>query len=164
MLILLCGVLLLAAALHDAATRTIPDWIPLGLLILGLGYRFLTGDVLLGAGLVLALFFGLLLLWLRGLIGAGDVKLLAAAAATVPATMCMAFILAVAVAGGGLALVYLGLSLVVPRPAPGMRHGLLARVSKMEAWRINRRGPIPYAAAITAGWFALLMPSLPWIF
>jgi prepilin peptidase CpaA len=159
--LILCGALLIAAALHDAATRTIPNWMPLGLLLLGIVGRLLTGDAVSGISLGFALFIGLVLLWLRGLIGGGDVKLAAAAAVAVPASMVMVFVLTVAIAGGVLALVYLCLSFIIPRPAPGMRHGILARVSKVEAWRISRRGPIPYAAAITAGWLAVLIPGLP---
>jgi prepilin peptidase CpaA len=100
------------------------------------------------------------LAWLRGWLGGGDVKLAAAFALVPPPGQAAAFVLATALAGGVLALLYTVLVRLVPRPAPGRRTGLLARCLKAEAWRISRRGPLPYAAAIAAGGFYVLQPSL----
>ncbi len=144
----LAGLLIAAAALHDAATRTVPDWVSLALLACGVAIRLLAGDLpsgLLLAGLVLA---GGVLLWLRGYIGGADVKLAAAAALVVPPHLVGRFLFTMSLAGGVLALIYLLLSLVVRRPRPGRPSGLLARCIKAEAWRISRRGPLPYAGAI----------------
>ncbi len=143
--------LVLVAALHDAAVRTIPDWIPVSLALAGLGLRLWDGNAI--AGLVIAVlllvFFGIL--WLCGFIGGGDMKLIPAVALVLPPSGVPAFILCVALAGGPLALTYLALSFVVPRPGPGPRRGLAARILKAEAWRMHRRGPLPYALAIGAG-------------
>ena len=152
-------VLLAVAAVHDAATRTIPNWVPAGLAALGAAVRLLGGQVLPGlaaAGLMLA---GCVLAWLGGWLGGGDAKLAAAFALVLPPGQVAAFVLATALAGGILASLYLLLHRVVPPPAPGRRTGLFPRCLKAEAWRIRRGGPLPYAIAITAGGFYALQPS-----
>ena len=152
--------LLVLAALHDAATRTIPNWIAASIVLLGLMARLLGGDLVTGLAAASLLFGGCVLAWSRGWLGGGDAKL-AAAFALVPAHGQVAdFVLATALAGGLLALLYLALSRIVPRPAPGPRQGLLARVAKAEAWRISRCGPLPYAVAIAAGGIHVLHSPL----
>ncbi len=151
--------LLTVAAVHDAATRTIPNWVPAGLAALGVVVRLLGGQVLPGlaaAGLILA---GCVLAWLGGWVGGGDAKLAAAFALVPPPGQVAAFVLATVLAGGILALLYLLLHRVVPPPAPGRRDGLLPRCLKAEAWRISRGGPLPYAVAIAAGGLYVLQPS-----
>jgi prepilin peptidase CpaA len=147
--------LLLGAALHDAATRTIPNAIPMGLAAVGLLQRLRDGQFLMGimAAVILLVLLGLL--WLRGFMGGGDVKLISAASLVLPSSSVPSFVLAVALAGGVLALLYWALSNVTPRPRAGPRVGLLSRLTKAEMWRLNRRGPLPYAIAISTG--ALLM-------
>lgn len=147
--------LLLCAALHDAATRTIPNGIPAGLVAIGLIQRFYAGEVvtsLVAAGVLIVL---LGLLWLRGFVGGGDAKLIPAASLLLPTLNVPGYVLAVAIAGGILAVLYWALSNVVPRPHAGQRTGFLARLAKAEMWRLHRRGPLPYAVAISAG--ALVM-------
>ena len=143
--------LLVFAALHDAVTRTIPNWIAACIVLLGIAARLLGGDLIMGLAAASLLFAGCVFAWSRGWLGGGDAKL-AAAFALVPAHgQVVDFALTTALAGGLLALLYLALSRIVPRPAPGPRPGLLARVVKAEAWRISRCGPLPYAVAIAAG-------------
>jgi prepilin peptidase CpaA len=160
----LAAVLLLAlVAAHDLAARTIPDRANLALLACGLALRAADGT-LLPWGLVAALaVFGLgFLAWRAGAMGGGDVKLLAAVALLVPPAAVPSLLLAVALAGGLLAATYL-LAHRLARPAPaGPRpQGLLARAARAEAWRISRRGPLPYGVAIAAGAvFALFHPGL----
>jgi prepilin peptidase CpaA len=125
----------------------------------GLFLHFFSGDPLF------AILTGILVLaaatipWHFGLLGGADVKLLAAAAIVVPTSSLGNLLLAIALAGGVLATLYLILSYLTPRPAPGRRTGLLRRVLKAEAWRIHRRGPLPYAAAIAAGTILTLFPG-----
>lgn len=158
------GCLLVLAAIHDVATRTIPNLIPALLILAAIAVRLVLGDVLAGIGIALAVFSGMILLWWRHWVGGGDVKLAAVAAIAIPIDLVVSFILTVAVAGGVLALFYLTLSMFIRRPLPGRRQGLLRRLCKAEAWRINRRGPIPYAVAIAAGGFAVLTPIVPFVF
>jgi prepilin peptidase CpaA len=143
--------LLLAAGLHDAAARTIPNWIPASLAVIGVLLRIQQGNAAAGFGIAALLTMILGLLWMRGFIGGGDMKLIPAAALVLPPADAPVFVLSVAIAGGVLALIYLSLSFVVPRPRPGPRRGLLARLLKAEAWRVHRRGPLPYALAIAGG-------------
>jgi prepilin peptidase CpaA len=150
-LVFLSAGLLVAALLHDLAVRTIPNWIPACVALAGLVLRIQAGNLIAGLGIAAVLLLILGLLWLRGFIGGGDMKLIPAVALVLPPAGTPAFILSVSLAGGVLALIYLALRFIVPRPQPGPRRGFLARVVKAEAWRMHRRGPLPYAAAIAGG-------------
>lgn len=158
-LICLAVGLIVLAALHDAAARTIPNSIPLVLVGVGAGLRLLDGNLILGVAIAMLLFIMFAALWLRGFIGGGDAKLAAALSLVLPPAGIPYFILFVALAGGVLALIYLSLSYVIGRPRPGPRHGFLSRLIKAEAWRMHRRGPLPYAVAITAGALPILVKT-----
>lgn len=147
----LCVGLILAAALHDIATRTIPDGLALALAAAGLVTAALDGHffgALLAAG---GVFVASAMCWRRGWMGGGDVKLLGAAALGMPPTSVFAFAAAVAIAGGLLAVLYLAARRFVPAPASLRPGGILARVVRVERWRISRGGPLPYACAIAVG-------------
>ncbi len=159
-LVIIAAALLLVAAVHDLATRTIPNCVPAVLAIVGISLRAAHGGLLPELGLAAGLLLILGFLWSRGLLGGGDAKLLVATALLLPPAGFVAFLLAVAVAGGVLSVAYLALSFVVRRPAPGRRTGFFARVLKAEAWRVSRRGPLPYGAAIAAGALLFLLPAL----
>ncbi len=152
--------ILLVAALHDAALRTIPNWIPGCLAAGGLVLRLQDGNAIAGIGVAALLLVILGVLWLRGFIGGGDMKLIPAVALVLPPSGAPGFILFVALAGGVLALIYLALSFVVPPPRPGPRRGFLARVLKAEAWRLHRHGPLPYALAIAGGALPIFIATL----
>ena len=143
--------LLLAAALTDLAWRRIPNGIAalvalVGLARQGVGGAF--GVALLAGALV---FLGCLLLWQRGALGGGDVKLLAAASLLVPPALVPAQLLAVALAGGGLALLHLSLRPLLR--AESLPRGPLRR----EARRIRAGAPMPYGVAIALGTAVILM-------
>jgi len=157
-LVLAGAVLLLVAALHDIAARTVPNRLAAALAVTGIALRGLGGS--LGAGLAIgAVVFCLAALcWRRGWMGGGDVKLLAATAIVVPPSLEFRFVLAVALCGGILALAYLAARRLVAAPAPaGRPHTLLARALRAERWRIHRGGPLPYACAIAAGGLLVLL-------
>ena len=146
-----CVGLILAASLHDIATRTIPDSLVLALAAAGLFTAVLDGRVfgaLLAAG---GIFVVSALCWRRGWMGGGDVKLLGAAALGMPPNAVLTFAAAVALAGGLLAVLYLVARRFVPAPTSLRPCGLLARAARVERWRISRGGPLPYACAIAAG-------------
>jgi prepilin peptidase CpaA len=166
--------LLAFAAWRDIATRTIPDEVSLLLAALGLVARAVEGGLpAVGWSLAVAFLLFLLLLPLAvfGMLGGGDLKLASALALGLPPLGSYHFVVATAVAGGVLALVYLllGRVLAARRPAvaaaapsradaaPARRPASLARrVLEAEAWRVRRRGPLPYGVAIaTGGVFAL---------
>ena len=150
------------AALHDLAVRTVPNWLPAVLFLLGILARLYEHDLVSGllvAVIAFALLFGI---WVAGAMGGGDVKLWAASVLLVPPGWQpqFAFFTNVVLAGGLLALVYLGLSLVVPRPRATHQGNHLRRFLRVEQWRIGRRGPLPYACAIAAGGIAALLPHV----
>lgn len=142
---------LLAAALHDIAARTIPNRIALGIAALGLLQRILAGE--LGWGLVAAgaVFILGILAWRYGVMGGGDVKLLAACALLASPWLVPDMILAIALAGGVLALGYILMRRLVRAPAGPRPDGVLRRLLRAEAWRISRGGPLPYGVAIFGG-------------
>lgn len=148
-------VILLAAALHDIAARTVPNGMVLALAIAGLLSRIADGTVLLSIIAGLSVFFAAAFCWRRGWMGGGDVKLLGAVATMVPPHAVFSLLAFIAFAGGGLALVYVaGRTLAGKRKidTSGRRpSGLPARVLRAESWRIRRGGPLPYACAIAAG-------------
>jgi prepilin peptidase CpaA len=149
---LIAGILLLlAAALHDAAFRTVPNSLAAALGLCGLGLRALTGDL---AGALLAaliVFVGAAFCWRRGWMGGGDVKLLGAAALLVPPLHVPMMVASIAIAGGVLALPYLAARNRL-RVRTGCRPATLAaRILRVERWRLHRGGPLPYAVAIAAG-------------
>ncbi|HQT89221.1 MAG TPA: prepilin peptidase [Acidiphilium sp.] len=152
--------LLVYAALHDFAARTVPNMVSVIILFLGAGIRAIEHNMLVGFAIALASFVCLLPLWLLGVVGGGDVKLWTAMALVLPPTVPdqIGFILSVFVLGGLLAIVYLGLRMIIPQPSfAGVRQGSLpVRVLRAEAWRISHRGPLPYAMAIAAGGFLIL--------
>ncbi len=142
---------MILSGLHDFAFRTVPNSFCLALLILGLILRIFDGHIgysMLAGGLVLAVTAGF---WRLGWMGGGDVKLLTASAVFVQPALVLTLIMGTAVSGGLLALFYLVAGRLVPRPAPIRPRGMLRRVARCELWRLRRRGPLPYAAAIAAG-------------
>lgn len=171
------ALLLALAAWRDVATRIIPDGLCAAIALLGVALRLGEGLPALLATLAAAaaLFLGLLLLAMLGLMGGGDLKLATAIALGLPPLGVYQLVVATALAGGVLALLYVMLARVV-RPAAGARAGppapatppiarrrdapLLRRVLAAEAWRLRRRGPLPYGVAIAAGGTLVLFRSL----
>jgi prepilin peptidase CpaA len=159
------GTILCLAALHDVLARTVPNWMPIALFIIGCVERVLDGRIVTSLLIGALVFIVTGLCWKRGWLGGGDVKLLAAAAVAVPPMAVPPFIAAVALAGGVLSLAYLALSRLIPRAVlrrpsawpVGRPSGVLPRVFRLECWRLSRGGPLPYAVAIaTGGLFVLL--------
>jgi len=142
---------LLFAALHDIGFRTVPNWVSLALLICGVILRLQNGNLLIGLGVSAAFFLMTFLLWRFGLMGGGDVKLLTAASLFLTPSHAPMLLSGTAVVGGVLALIYFLAGWAVPRPTRQRPKGFLLRVLRCEQWRLRRRGPLPYAAAIAAG-------------
>lgn len=150
--------LLLVGAWADLARRIIPDGISGGVLLTGIGLRLADGAAatvwLWAAGAALLTFTVLALVWRWGLIGGGDVKLLAASVLLVPPPSVPALLLWTSLAGGVLALAYLAAGALarrrVTRPAARPRTAL-RRVLRIEAWRLRRHSGLPYGCAIAAG-------------
>ena len=159
-LAILAAALLVYAALHDLAVRTVPNWLPLALVAVGLCSRLFDHSLVPALAVAAVAFVLLFIIWLAGLMGGGDVKLWAAAVLLVPPALHpqLFFFADVVLLGGALALLYLVLSLVVPRKVPPRAGGRLQRFWRAELWRIGRRAPLPYAFAIAGGAIAALLP------
>jgi len=137
------------AALHDWAFRTIPNWIPGFLGVQACLIHVVHSDLLRSAGIGALIFAGALILWLHGLMGGGDVKLMAATGFLLPAEKALLFIFLLSILGGMQALVYLLLSLVMKKPGKAEPHSsYLTRIMRAEHWRIASRAPLPYAMPI----------------
>ena len=142
----------LAAALHDVAARTIPNWMAVALAMTGLTARLIDHTFLSGLVAGLAVFMAAAFCWRRGWMGGGDVKLLGGAATIVAPHAVFTMLACVAFAGGALAFLYLiGGKIVPAAPRIGRPATFPARVLRAERWRIRRGGPLPYACAIAAG-------------
>lgn len=135
--------LLVVAALWDLVHMEIPDWISLALLALAGAHALLAdGPALLPRLAALAVMVALgLLLFARGWMGGGDVKLLMATAPLVGWPGLLAQIGGIAVAGGVLAVVMIALRPLVAARVPADRLPLVLRPGVA----------LPYAVAILAG-------------
>lgn len=154
------ALLLVYAALHDLAARTVPNWLPLVLLVFGLCARVVDHNLFTGLAVAAAAFAVLFIIWLLGGMGGGDVKLWAATVLLVPPLLQpeLAFFLHVFIFGGILGVLYLALGFVVHKPRGRKAGGLVWRLLRAEAWRISRRAPLPYACAIAGGAIVTLLP------
>jgi Flp pilus assembly protein protease CpaA len=144
--------LLLYVAAIDIATRLIHNEICLLLALLGIAGQF-AGQAHVAESLITAtiLFLLLVVVYARGWMGGGDVKLLVALAIGLPLTGVVQLFTITTLAGGVLALAHLMMRrLPFPRPAP-VGASLLRRVYAVERWRNLRRAPLPYGAAIACG-------------
>ena len=155
----LAGGLLVYAALHDVAARTIPDSVTLGIALLGGILSAYRGGLAVSLAVAMLVFGLLASAWGAGQLGGGDVKLIPSATLLVPPSGVLSLLCAIAIAGGLVALSYLLLHRLVgrtarrrsPHPALGGSRPLPVRAWHAEIWRIRRRGPIPYAVGIAAG-------------
>lgn len=151
--------LLIAAAVKDATTMTIPNWIPLALVgaflalaplelpLAQVGGHLLVGLIALMAGFAMFSFN-----W----VGGGDAKLLAAAAVWLGWSAMPEFLLWTGLAGGGLSLGLLAArraALYLPFVMPFANgEGALARL-------LSPKGDIPYGLALAAGGLAAFPSS-----
>lgn len=147
-LVLVFPALVLAGALKDALSFTIPNWIPLALLAvfplagLAAGLPLATLGLHLGAGLA-TLVIGMAMFALRW-VGGGDAKLAAAVALWLGWPAALAFGFYAALAGGGLALLLITLRSAALRPV----------VLSGPRWMIRLAEPgegVPYGVALAIG-------------
>jgi prepilin peptidase CpaA len=153
----LLSAMLLAACAWDLRVRRIPNALVLGVLAAGVVRALCDGPLGLGAALLGAVVG--LLVWLPpyalGVLGAGDVKLFAAAAAWIGPAAVPEAAIAVGAAGG-----VLGLAWLVARAGRSLRQGAAAPALLLAA-RVGGEAPtgvsrIPYGVAIAAGLLAVL--------
>jgi prepilin peptidase CpaA len=153
------------AAWRDFATRTIPDGVSIALAAIGIGTQALAGLWPLVTAIATAAALGGLLVFLhaRDMLGGGDVKLATALALCLSPGDTLNMVFATALAGGVLGVFYLALQRLLPVPTssrPETRpQGAPWRLLAVEAWRIRRRGPLPYGVAIAAGGTLVLLQT-----
>jgi prepilin peptidase CpaA len=128
------GALLCYAAVSDAQRRIIPNWLTICIAVLAIPYWIGIGlvpwpGIALQVGLAVAVFAIFATLFAFGMMGGGDVKLLAALALWLPLPRLVELIVIMSIAGG-----VLTLAMVV-------RHRLQRRLGQPE---------IPYGLAIVA--------------
>lgn len=145
--------LLACLAWRDLATRIIPNWICVVLAAAGVIVRALHGleALAISVGMAALLLLAFLPIHARGMLGGGDIKLLAALALGLPAWGTYQLMVATTLAGGVLVLVHLALR-CLPAPAhcpPGAAGP--RRVWTIERWRPRRNGSLPYGVAIACG-------------
>lgn len=144
--------LLLYIATLDVATRLIRNEMCLALALLGIASQspnaMQVAESLISAAILFLLLF---VLYTRGGIGGGDVKLLTALAIGFPLAGVIQVLTITALAGGVLALVHLMMRhLPYPRLAPA-GSSLARRIYAIERWRHLRQAPLPYGVAIACG-------------
>ena len=150
-------VVLLFAALHDIGTRTIPNWIPACIMILGAVVRIHQHDLPIGLVIGVIVFLASAFMWRRGWMGGGDVKLLGASALLVAPRNVYGFVMLVAIFGGGLALLYLLMAQLISVPRRPLPKTLFFRLLRAEQWRISHRSALPYGVAIVASGITSLL-------
>ncbi|MEO9171205.1 MAG: prepilin peptidase [Candidatus Baltobacteraceae bacterium] len=154
------------AAYTDLSERKVPNWLTFSTLAIALIIAALRGlpafEIAL-AMLVVALAFGVLL-QSSGVLGGGDVKLLAAICVLVGFPNCVALVLYTALAGGILALISSGVQRRL-RSLMRKTRDVLVQTWVAKRFTPQRAGPhsalqdrLPYALAIGAG-FAVLVLS-----
>jgi len=155
-LLLIFPVLVIGAALRDATSYTIPNWLSLalvaafpvaalamGLPLSAIGLNAAVGAVALVAGM------GMFAL---GWIGGGDAKLFAAAALWLGLAPAMTYLAVTGVAGGALAVGLLGLRSSYVQPFVPAGTGWFARLAKPGE-------NVPYGVAIAVGALAAFPAS-----
>jgi prepilin peptidase CpaA len=147
-LLLVFPALVVVAALKDATSFTIPNWIALALIAAFVPAAMLSGASLASIGLCAAVGAGALAagmgMFAAGWIGGGDAKLFAASALWLGWPATLPFMLTTGLAGGALTLVLLGLRSGWFEPVLA---GSPAWVRKLGA----QGGDIPYGVAIAVG-------------
>ena len=90
-LVMAGAALLLLAAGHDFVARTVPNWLACAVALLGIALRAVAGGLTAGLAVGAVVFICAAICWRRGLMGGGDVKLLAATAIAGPPSLVLQF-------------------------------------------------------------------------
>jgi len=147
-LLLILPALAIVAALTDATSFTIPNWIPAALALAFLPAALAGGAAWATIGLCAAVGIGALVvgmgMFAAGWVGGGDAKLLAACALWLGWSGAPTFLLATGLAGGVLTLTLLALRSGWLEPALAGSPAWIRRLA-------TQGGDIPYGVAIAAG-------------
>ena len=135
LMILTLAAALVAAAVGDIRTRTISDRLNIAIALAAIPFWYVTDvglwpDVAIRIGVAAAVFAFFAAAFALGMMGGGDVKLLAALSLWLPPAAVVALLVLMSLAGGALTL------------AMALRHRMARRKDKLE---------IPYGVAIAFG-------------
>ena len=148
LLLILIAAMVLTAAVFDAVTLTIPNWISLVLIALfpvaALAGGLSWAEVGVHAGIGVASLAVGVALFAGGIIGGGDAKLFSAVALFIGAGAFLPFLFMVALAGGCLAF-----AIILLRALPST--GFLVYAPWLEKAVPSPKTGIPYGIAIAAG-------------
>lgn len=157
-------ILLSLAALQDVRARIIPNRLVLAVMVVGLLTSLVERPTTLWLSLVLAfsLFIVLGVLAHYDIMGAGDVKMMAALTLTTPPEHITVLLFAIAMAGGALSSAYLVMRhLLTQRPnASATKATAYLRWLRKERSRIATGKSVPYGVAILAGTTAYFVSEL----
>jgi prepilin peptidase CpaA len=145
--------LLVCAAVSDIAARIIPNKIRALLAVLAITrLPFSDPSQLIASVTSTALLLtALIILYARGYLGGGDVKLLSALAIGLSFASLLQLLTVMSLTGGVIAVLHLALRRL-PRPTlPPIGSSFVRRIYAIERWRNLRRAPLPYGVAIAAG-------------
>ncbi|MGQ7829478.1 A24 family peptidase [Altererythrobacter sp. Z27] len=133
------SLLLVIGAITDIRERRLANWLSLALLLFGLAHGFALGGLSAlgwhGAHAAIALLVGMAL-FAVGVIGGGDAKFYAGAAAYFPISAGLDLLLWVALSGGAAVIAWFGLRRVLRREKPSPE---------------SLQAKFPYGVAIAAG-------------
>lgn len=148
------GILLSAAAIGDIRARRVPNRLSLTILLVGLVLSRpwppslgTIGDSIGGVAVGMALWFPMYLL---RLVGAGDVKLIAASGAWLGVVGTFHASVGTALVGGILGLIWIACRQGAAAASMAVAHALRAP-SLLQLRPIDRRERVPYAVAIAVG-------------
>jgi prepilin peptidase CpaA len=150
---------LLWASATDLKMRIIPDEVVLLIALSGVALCLAAhpAQVWLSLLAAAAVFLGAAFLCRSGMIGGGDVKLLAAVTLLFPPHETGTLLLEIALAGGVLSCAYLGASFMLKAvplrraPLDSQDGAALSRWFRLESERIASRKEVPYGIAILGG-------------
>ena len=139
----------IAASFYDIRSRRIPNFLTGALALAALILHAFNGPsaVLLSVAVMAALTAGGTLIYARGGIGGGDIKLAIAASGMLSYPLCISFLLYSAIGGGILALLYMA---VRPESRPTLSRAVLLAAGGAQSIS-SKRATLPYALAFVFG-------------
>lgn len=144
--------LLMYSAIVDIMARMVSNKIILAIFFFSLASAIIQNHLVESAVVSLVVFIILLICWNFGWLGGGDVKLISVAVIGLAPGAVVTFVAAVSLFGGVLAVAYgIGRKIIRP-PRNSVPVTRFSRVLRVECWRIQRGGPLPYVCAIFAGY------------
>jgi prepilin peptidase CpaA len=154
--IFLTAVVCLAASYFDIRERRIPNWLTGSVALAAIGVHSIGGiqSAALSLTVMLILAAGGTLLYARGGIGGGDVKLAIAASGMLSYPLCVPFLLYTAIGGGFLALVFI---VIRGNVRTSLSRAAILTLGSFQSISSPQRATLPYAVAFALGAITLAL-------